>query len=385
MRQDAPNPVPFTLFFVICALGAAITQLPTLMAAGGMPVLWLPVGLITATLALSPWKTWPMLVVLGYIATTAPLVLRTHVPADAWFTAVGMVEAVGAGALLRYTVGRRFDLGQLTHVSLLYVAALVTPLIGAVAAAEGVRMTSSGTALVFTHPSFASWISDALGILLGAPLVFGWSRYPEGFGPSPRWRLVEAAFVMIALAAMSFGVFGDILPRAMQAPAVVLPLLLIAVFRYGPTGIVAAVLVVTLIALPETLRGNGPFAGADTLVSDALLRGKIIATTSTISLLLLASALAERRRIALERSALITELQQALAEIKTLRGFIPICAWCHKVRDDAGFWEGIEGYLQRHTDAVFSHGICPSCSAREHLALADQQQPDIHKPPTATT
>jgi hypothetical protein len=41
---------------------------------------------------------------------------------------------------------------------------------------------------------------------------------------------------------------------------------------------------------------------------------------------------------------------------------IPICAWCHKIRNDAGFWQGIESYLQAHTDATFSHGICPDCA-----------------------
>ena len=54
---------------------------------------------------------------------------------------------------------------------------------------------------------------------------------------------------------------------------------------------------------------------------------------------------AERTRVAQENTVLVAESQQALAEVKALRGFIPICAWCHKVRDDAGFWQQIEMYL----------------------------------------
>lgn len=54
-------------------------------------------------------------------------------------------------------------------------------------------------------------------------------------------------------------------------------------------------------------------------------------------------------------------LEQALAEIQTLRGIIPICSHCKKIRDDKGIWEQIEIYIQQHSDAVFSHGLCPSC------------------------
>ena len=55
------------------------------------------------------------------------------------------------------------------------------------------------------------------------------------------------------------------------------------------------------------------------------------------------------------------ELKIALAEIKTLRGIIPICSNCKKIRDDQGFWQQVELYITKHTDALFSHGICPVC------------------------
>ena len=55
------------------------------------------------------------------------------------------------------------------------------------------------------------------------------------------------------------------------------------------------------------------------------------------------------------------ELEMALKEVKTLRGFIPICAACKKIRDDQGYWYQIEVYISEHSDAEFSHGICPEC------------------------
>lgn len=53
------------------------------------------------------------------------------------------------------------------------------------------------------------------------------------------------------------------------------------------------------------------------------------------------------------------------AEIRTLRGLIPICAWCKKIRDDDGFWTQIEAYVGSRTEAEFSHGICPDCYESE--------------------
>ena len=63
-----------------------------------------------------------------------------------------------------------------------------------------------------------------------------------------------------------------------------------------------------------------------------------------------------------EREKLIGELQSALASIKTLRGFLPICASCKKIRDDKGYWNQLESYIHEHTDVEFSHGICPECA-----------------------
>lgn len=62
-----------------------------------------------------------------------------------------------------------------------------------------------------------------------------------------------------------------------------------------------------------------------------------------------------------ERKKLILKLQTTLDEVKTLQGFLPICANCKKIRDDKGYWNHIEGYIQRHTEAKFSHGMCPEC------------------------
>ena len=72
----------------------------------------------------------------------------------------------------------------------------------------------------------------------------------------------------------------------------------------------------------------------------------------------------KRKEIEADREKLITKLQDALNEIKTLKGIIPICASCKKIRDDKGYWNQIEIYIKEHSDADFSHGICPECAKK---------------------
>jgi hypothetical protein len=79
--------------------------------------------------------------------------------------------------------------------------------------------------------------------------------------------------------------------------------------------------------------------------------------------------LARIRELHRSQEVLIGELNQALGQIKTLRGMIPICAWCKKVRGDGGFWKQVEVYIREHSDADFTHSICPECEQgmRTHM------------------
>lgn len=67
-----------------------------------------------------------------------------------------------------------------------------------------------------------------------------------------------------------------------------------------------------------------------------------------------------------ERDQLIEELKKAISEIKQLSGMLPICSHCKKIRDDKGYWSQIESYIRDHSDAEFSHGICPECAKRHY-------------------
>ena len=81
----------------------------------------------------------------------------------------------------------------------------------------------------------------------------------------------------------------------------------------------------------------------------------------------------ERKQAQQDRENLILELQGALENIRTLKGMIPICSHCKKIRDDDGYWNRIEKYIAEHTNAEFSHGICPECSRKLYPEMFRQK------------
>ena len=84
----------------------------------------------------------------------------------------------------------------------------------------------------------------------------------------------------------------------------------------------------------------------------------------------------ERKRAQIEKDNLIIELKDALRKVKTLSGLLPICASCKKIRDDNGYWNQIESYIKTHSEAEFSHSICPDCAKKLYpdIDLYDQKE-----------
>jgi PAS domain S-box-containing protein len=116
-------------------------------------------------------------------------------------------------------------------------------------------------------------------------------------------------------------------------------------------------------------RKDGTFLPA--LLQDRLLRderGQITGIRVTMQ------DITERKRAEVEREKLIHELQEALVKVKQLGGLLPICASCKKIRDDKGYWNQIETYIRDHSEAEFSHSICPDCMKKLYPEFAEEKE-----------
>jgi PAS domain S-box-containing protein len=132
------------------------------------------------------------------------------------------------------------------------------------------------------------------------------------------------------------------------------------------------------VAVPMTLQRKSCVLGIDRditvrkRVADELqsakehLEARVQARTAELvqAVEALRAEVLERKRAEEERERLIAELRNALASVKTLSGMLPICASCKKIRDDKGYWDQLEKYISAHTDARFTHGICPECAQK---------------------
>jgi PAS domain-containing protein len=105
-----------------------------------------------------------------------------------------------------------------------------------------------------------------------------------------------------------------------------------------------------------TAKGNHRWVQA--IGEAAQTQGKTMKVFGTIQ------DITERKRAEEERERLIKDLQEALSRVKLLSGMLPICSSCKKIRDDKGYWNQVEVYVRDHSEAEFTHGICPECFKR---------------------
>lgn len=88
-----------------------------------------------------------------------------------------------------------------------------------------------------------------------------------------------------------------------------------------------------------------------------------------------AKAVAKHRAAQEEKERLLTELRLAMNEVKTLSGLLPICSYCKMIRDCTGSWNKLETYIKKHSEAEFTHGICPECEKRLSRGLTPPSRP----------
>ena len=252
------------------------------------------------------------------------------------------------------------------------------------------------------------WLGDVGGVVLVAPLLLAWNR-PTDLRWTPG-RIAEAGALALGLVVVCQIVFGGWIrdTLAQPLPYLILPLLVWSAFRFSQRETTVVMAVAAGLAVWGTVRGVGPFRG-ETVHEALLLLQSFINVTAVTGLAMTAlvaehrgsvrdlrqsrdeleqrvrertadlvrantalqADIEERSRLAQERERLLHELQVALANVKTLTGLLPICASCKRIRNDQGYWDQVETYITKRSDAKFTHGTCPECARRMYPGLFD--------------
>lgn len=325
---------------------------------------WPPAGLLLAALVQNRLSLWPalLLAACGVNLLSDVLLHDTSVRISLGLSVANCVEACAGAWMLRWFAGTPFTLARMRDLlGLACFSALISPMAGAIIGA-GMVSTAFGTASYWAAWQ-VWWVGHATGVLVFAPPVFTWPRVP--LREIRHSRMIEAVVLFLGLILVTEAVYGNLLPPPFGVPIFILPFLLWAAFRFGPAGVATGLVVVAVIGIWNIARGRGPYTFPTADPREHLMRAQATLCLINISLLALANTVADRARAEQQRIKVIGELEQALREIKTLQGLIPLCAWCKKIRDDQGFWQRLEDYLRAHTEAEFTHAVCPACLEKQ--------------------
>jgi integral membrane sensor domain MASE1 len=322
---------------------------------------WPPAGIALAALLLLGYRVWPGIFFGAFLVnmTTAGTVLTTLGIA----TGNTLEGVMGAYLINRFANGRRvFD--RPDDVFLFTVlAGLASTTIGATLGATSLALGNFANWANYGSIWVTWWLGDAAGDLLVAPLLVLWSENPR-----LRWhagQIIEAAFMLMCSVLVGLVVFGGLLHTDVKTyplDYLCLPILVWAAIRFGRRVAATVSLLLSGIAIWGTLQGFGPFVPGTP--NESLLLLQVFMSVTAVMALALAGVISQRKRAEEDRGRLILELQDALEDVKILRGLLPICASCKKIRDDEGGWNHIENYIQKHSEAQFTHGICPECLER---------------------
>ena len=401
--RDAPGYAPTRLqdfvflpllYYLSARIGVILSVMPE-----GMAILWPPNGVLLAYFIRFGPRTFLPFGILAVLAEVAVDVPKYQVADALLFGLINVGEVTIASLLLsRAKFNPRFSqVGDLAKfvVAAPVAGAFVGALFGALVFS---RMPESDT--VYLQFLRIWWFGDALGLMIVTPLLLiFWS------GLGLRWQRPDLRPRDAVVALGALGVLGLLLAArdgrlvgVHVGPVLLLPFAIAAGVRFGPPAAVVTVSAITMFILTLTTQGRNPFgreAPADAVIHAqefifvlsvmtlglAALTSRVRASQAELErandeLRRRAEALVESNRElesaqgqvvalndALEQRVRdrTHELQEALTHVKELRGLLPICAWCKRVRDDHDYWHSVEEYIADRTDAQFSHGICPDC------------------------
>jgi integral membrane sensor domain MASE1 len=319
---------------------------------------WPPTGIALAAMLIFGYRTAPGIFLGAFLVNITT--------AGTTMTSVGIafgntLEAVlGAALVNRYasaphSFDRPADVYKWTVLAGL-LSTMVSPLLGVGSLVLG-GFAEAGN---FWPVWLTWWLGDAVGALVVAPPLVLWAMHAQV--QWPRSLVLEAILSLLVLCLVSMIVFMGWLPAAHKdypLAYLCLPVLVWIAFRFGPRETATATLLLSFMALWGTLNGSGPFARSTPHESILLLQ--VFMGVTAVLALGFAAVVKERLRAEERRKKLLMKLQHALDRLKTLHGLLPICANCKKIRNDEGYWDQIEHYIEVRSQATFSHGMCPDC------------------------
>jgi integral membrane sensor domain MASE1 len=398
----APRPIDYLvvplLYFLAAKTAVTITVMPE-----GTAIVWPPNGVLLAAMIRFGGLGYFRFAGLTILAEVAVDVPAFSVVEAILFGIANVTEVSLAVALLsRWSFNPRFttpaDLLKFIVAGPL-IAAFVAAMLGAL-----VYSTFRGGATSYLEFLRVWWLGDAVGLTIVTPLLLGfWLRAGPLAARAIKLKPIDlvvavgiAGALSLIIAAPNGTLFG-----MHVGPVLLVPFVIYIAVRFGVPGAAIAAASVALLIMILTNQGYQLF-GTLTTRGTVISAQEFIFITSLVSLgpaalmaqlrasqqaLVVVNSELRERAQELERSnhdlqraeaevvALnaglehrvrerTLELEQALGQVKRLQGLLPICAWCRKVRDDEDYWQSVEDYIVRHTDARFSHSICPDCAER---------------------
>lgn len=357
------SPLTFLAMAILAGVYVIAGKLGLLLAfvhPSATPV-WAPTGIALAAFLLLGYRVWPGIFLGAFLVNIST--------AGSVATSIGIatgntLEGVaGAYLMNRFARGlRAFDQSR-DVLTFAVLAGLVSTTVSATCGVTSLALGGFADEVTYGSIWLTWWLGDVAGDLLVAPFLVLWITNRR-----VQWswtQLAEAELLYVVLILVTVAVFGDLFSSQGNKYALeylCMPSLVWAAYRFGPRETATANLIVAGLAIWGTLRGFGPFAVSTP--NDSLLLLQVFTSVTSVLALTFAAVVSRKRRVEQSRERLLDELQEALADIKTLCGLIPICSSCKKVRNDAGYWEHVESYFQRHSLAQFTHGVCPDCATK---------------------
>ena len=329
---------------------------------------WAPTGIALAATLMFGYRVWPGVMVGAFlvnVTTTGSIVTSLGIAAGNTLEGLAGAYLVTRFAHGRYAFERPKDIFKFA-----LLAGILSTMVAATVGVTSLALVGFANWTDYGSIWFTWWLGDAMGAFMVAPLLVLWFRNPRI--QWQRSRALEVGLLLVCLVVVGQVVFGGWIPAtAKDYPLdyLCVPLLMWAAFRFGQRETATAALVLSGIALWGTLRGFGPFV-RDTQNESLLLLQTFLGITALLAMAF-AAVVSERRQVEAKREELLGDLQEALARIKILRGLLPICGGCKKIRNDQGCWDHVETYIRMHSEAAFTHTVCPDCLDRLYPRYAN--------------